>query len=58
MTYRFDYHTKQKQGANLVSFRATDVYTKGSGGWQLRVHHRTLVPATRKNADWVFKTSP
>lgn len=58
MTYQFDYQTKVKRRPNVVSFRVTDVFTKGSGGWQLKVHHRTLVPATRKNVDWVFRMDP
>lgn len=55
MTYQFDYRTNLKRRSNLVSFRVSDVYTKGSEGWQLRVHQATLVPATRRNVDWVFK---
>lgn len=58
MTYQFDYQTKVDRTPNLVSFRSTDVFTKGTGGWQLRVHQRTLLPATKENVDWVFKMDP
>jgi ketosteroid isomerase-like protein len=56
MTYRFDYQTTQT--ANLVSFRVTDVYTKRGDDWQLKVNHRTLIPATRRSAAEVLKMNP